>query len=424
MPFRRPVALRHAPSLPIAVLLLAAPVLAVAQFRALALAATIGFAAAAFAHWRVHRALPWPRRGPIALAALALFGWCLLSAAWAIEPVRAADSAARQLILVLLAAMAARAVAEDAPENRRIIGPCLVIGLALGTAIGLFDMVSGHAFRAAVRGLQEAPPTLAFGLKPAASVLVTLGPLALLVAPLSRVWRAAVAAAAVGAAFLLPSESAKLAAVVAVLAWIAAAGLPRLAPRGIAVALAALMLATPLLIVGTLAYAPHIASRLPPSAAHRVVIWDFTVERIAERPLFGWGMEASRAVPGGRDRPEAERFERLGLDSPIRLDWFAATRAQLLPLHPHNGPLQVWLELGAVGAVAAAALALALGLAAASIGAPAVAVFVAAAVVGQLSYGVWQAWWIAAQLLVPVALAGILPPQATRSPAGKVRLRI
>jgi len=43
-------------------------------------------------------------------------------------------------------------------------------------------------------------------------------------------------------------------------------------------------------------------------------------------------------------------------------------RAQRLPLHPHNAPLQIWLELGAVGwllmagLVAAALLAVARGL--------------------------------------------------------------
>ena len=45
------------------------------------------------------------------------------------------------------------------------------------------------------------------------------------------------------------------------------------------------------------------AAGIPPSAAHRLLIWDFVIARIADRPLLGWGMEASRVVPGHRDHP-------------------------------------------------------------------------------------------------------------------------
>ena len=41
---------------------------------------------------------------------------------------------------------------------------------------------------------------------------------------------------------------------------------------------------------------------LPNSFIHRLLIWDFTLNRIAERPLFGWGLDTSRAIPGGVER--------------------------------------------------------------------------------------------------------------------------
>ena len=72
-----------------------------------------------------------------------------------------------------------------------------------------------------------------------------------------------------------------------------------------------------------------------------------------------------------------------------------------MPLHPHNGALQVWLELGAVGALVAALLAMvtASRLAAPSlepvVRAGGLAVLIAAAVELSLSYGMWQSWWIA-----------------------------
>src|SRR3546814_6281029 len=40
---------------------------------------------------------------------------------------------------------------------------------------------------------------------------------------------------------------------------------------------------------------------LPPSAEHRVEIWDLTADRILERPLLGWGLENSRALPGSTE---------------------------------------------------------------------------------------------------------------------------
>ena len=73
------------------------------------------------------------------------------------------------------------------------------------------------------------------------------------------------------------------------------------------------------------------------SAGHRLLIWSFAGDRIAERPLIGWGLDASRAIPGG--------------DDPIR------PGESWMPLHPHNAALQLWLELGVPGAVLFALLA-------------------------------------------------------------------
>ena len=81
------------------------------------------------------------------------------------------------------------------------------------------------------------------------------------------------------------------------------------------------------------------AGGLIPSAAHRLLIWDFVVERIAERPLLGWGMEASRTIPGHAASPPPALLERFGLTGPAVAVWLPV--AQMLPLHPHNGALQL-----------------------------------------------------------------------------------
>ena len=104
---------------------------------------------------------------------------------------------------------------------------------------------------------------------------------------------------------------------------------------------------------------PHIGA----SWAARLEIWRFSAEQMLVEPLFGWGIDGSRAF---------------------------------LPfmLHPHSAPLQLWLALGVVGAVLGAAFWVLLIRRAGQVGGHAVAAASAYFVVGALSFGVWQEWWL------------------------------
>ncbi len=125
------------------------------------------------------------------------------------------------------------------------------------------------------------------------------------------------------------------------------------------------------------------------SIYHRAVIWAFVAERIAEKPVLGWGMHASRDMPGGHSK--------------------VTDMAERIPLHPHNAPLQIWLELGALGALAFAALLA--WLARKTAGPPLrqaamVATLVTSVMVASLSYGIWQGWWFSTLwLLAAMAVA-------------------
>lgn len=392
----------RAPSLPIAVLLLVAPVLAVAQFRALAPAITVTFLLVIVAHFRAHRRLPWPTLGPVAGLGTVLLGWCAVSAAWAPAAGHALQTTGSLAALFGLGLMAARAVAADASANLRRMGSALLIGLAIGVALLLFDQLSGHWFRLAVRGFPRDVPFIGFGLKPALSFFVALLPLALMVPVVPMAARVALVAAGLGVAFLLPADAAALAALAGVGVAVAALALPRLVPRVVALSLAAFVVAAPLIFGAVLTRGPDV-TRLPFSAQHRVLIWDFVGARIAERPLAGWGMESARAIPGGTERFPPETLARFGVTTPGQ---FASTSAQRLPLHPHNAALQVWLELGLVGAVLAAAL---VGVAIVASGPVAVGAAASAAVTAMLSFGAWQPWWIAVLMLVGVVAAGLRP---------------
>ncbi len=73
-----------------------------------------------------------------------------------------------------------------------------------------------------------------------------------------------------------------------------------------------------------------------------------------------------------------------------------------LPLHPHNASLQLWLELGlpgaALGAVLIGGIMIRIGrMATARIDkAASAALVLGIATIGNLGYGAWQSWWLAA----------------------------
>jgi len=88
--------------------------------------------------------------------------------------------------------------------------------------------------------------------------------------------------------------------------------------------------------------------RTSPSAAHRLAIWNAVAESIAERPWLGWGLDGSREL--------SQRQATFDLAASCAGDDVPPRPAQRLPRHPHNAVLQVWLELGLVGAGLAAAI--------------------------------------------------------------------
>jgi len=292
--------------------------------------------------------------------------------------------------------------AAGAAQGVRLI-PWIGFGLVFGLAAAFADWQSGNALRAAVRGLRDVPAALIFGLKPAASLMALLLPMAFAL-PWPWVTRAALLVLGAGVLIALPGETARLATIAGLGAAALSLAAPRLVPRLVG-ALVGLAILTMPLLVGLIPQIP--SASLPPSAVHRLVIWDFAAARIAEKPLAGWGLEASRAMPGGRAQPDAATLDRLNINAPAQRAFLVLPHVEVMPLHPHNGALQLWLELGGIGALIGAALMLALGVAASRSAAPAVGagMLASAAVTGMLSFGLWQAWWVASLLLAMIALA-------------------
>ncbi len=408
------------PAAALGVALAVAPAAAVLQSKALSPVATLGLLAAVLlARLRQGR---WPLPGGPALwLALALFGWGGISAAWAPDPGRALFTAVQLGGFIALGAAGCVAVARDSAVARQGMLLAALGGLAGGLLLAGLDLASGNAIRLAVRGLSERPG-IAVGLKPAASVMALLLPLAAAVPGLPA-WQRAVALLAGGGIIMaLPGEAAKVAVLVAGLVGLVCLALPKWGPRLVGPVAAVLMLGMPALLGPGLGHGIP-AAGLPASSAHRLLIWDFTIQRIRDKPLLGWGMEASRRIPGAGEPASAETLARFGIVPGVPI-YETLAPASRLPLHTHNGPLQVWLELGMVGALLAAMLVFVLGRLAERSARPGVAaaMLASAAVTGLLSFGTWQEWWISAELLGLVALA-CLPRALPSIPGARVARR-
>ena len=79
-----------------------------------------------------------------------------------------------------------------------------------------------------------------------------------------------------------------------------------------------------------------------------------------------------------------------------------------IPLHPHNGILQVWLELGFLGALALVGILLAIINVISKTCRSAIEIAMAYAALSSalmlvsVSYGIWQNWWLAALMFIGI----------------------
>ena len=133
----------------------------------------------------------------------------------------------------------------------------------------------------------------------------------------------------------------------------------------------------------------HMAPSLPESARARVIIWEYTAERVLEQPWLGIGADSTRALRGQREaaeRPEGFIFKRTTA-------W-----------HAHDVFLQTWYELGLVGAIlmalAGAAVALRMSVLPFESQPFATATFAAFVGVAAFAWGMWQTWLVCAVALM------------------------
>lgn len=179
-------------------------------------------------------------------------------------------------------------------------------------------------------------------------------------------------------------------------------------------------------VIGTL-FAPAILNLLPDprtetpsltkysnSTLHRFIIWHTAQDHILEKPLIGSGLNSTRFLYSKQDRviykvtnPETGR------------SW--GVFSEPIPLHPHNAILQVWMELGLLGAVCLTVflvtilnwlrrLPVSRWEAASCFG-----FFTCALAIESISYGAWQGWWISGMWLSSALVVSALSLQGNQA---------
>ena len=155
---------------------------------------------------------------------------------------------------------------------------------------------------------------------------------------------------------------------------------PRRVPALLLSLVIIMIMTSPLLSFIALNYVGENGTELAQSWDHRLRMWAYSWQVIAENPIKGAGFDASRT------------FE----DTFITKDGHEMT---IVSLHPHNAGIQIWLESGFIGALLASTVIAALfrpvkNYVQSQVHGGAVSgVIIAALVISSITYGAWQFWW-------------------------------
>ena len=113
---------------------------------------------------------------------------------------------------------------------------------------------------------------------------------------------------------------------------------------------------------------------------YRLHIWRVVSDRIAERPVFGWGFDASPDLPTAGVEP------------------FKPGK-KIIPSHPHNAALQIMVETGVIGSLLVLALLSLIAYRIDRLTPPArvcaTAMLVTLTGIASTAYGIWQSHWLA-----------------------------
>jgi hypothetical protein len=354
--------------------------------------------------------VPELRPGPVMLCVLAFLGYAAVSALWAPAPVTALGRASLAIVIVVAGFTLSRLLGAAPLSGGLHMAEGLWVGFGVGVLYALVETLSDQAIKIWVYNALGMKPNM---LEPARyftwqagrliavhsddlkrnalSIPLLLWPALMATRPLAHPWRTAVTGLLVGltswVVFAEPGQTTKLAFLAGSLSFILAHSAPRTARAVLTAAWgsACLGVVPAALLLHKLGVQD--ASWLQPSGQQRILIWNEIAHLVLRAPFLGVGANMTYV-----------------LKPPVHDVASALAGAGYAIPHPHNVYLQVWFELGLIGALLFLAVGLCCLTRIAGLKATerpyAFALFAAGATAIASSYNMWQIWLMCLSALV------------------------
>ena len=342
-------------------------------------------------------------RQPVALGLIAFLTLAAISAIWSIEPASSLRTALTLAATFFGGLFLADTVNVLKEEERKKLYLGIVVGGVLALLLIIFEQLTDGFLTRTIQiakgnNISTAKNMLA-GLNSGMSVLAIFAwPWALAVKNRFGTTASVLALLmSIVVIFLSSADTPALAFVVGLLVAVLS-----LVSRKIVLALAAVLTVAGITLaplVPGLLPDPHTEARayssLSNSGVHRLAIWQTVAEHISKDPVLGIGMNGTRFLYGNADRV----VNVFAADDPAKM-W--KNLAEPIPLHAHNGILQIWLELGGIGALLLAGVLLTVmwrirqGFDDVVATALRLGMLFSGMILFSLSFGPWQGWWQAA----------------------------
>ncbi|AWY99955.1 O-antigen ligase [Rhodobiaceae bacterium] len=284
-------------------------------------------------------------------------------------------------------------------QNGGSVDAALLVGYSAGLVLLAFQLATQHGLYGLLNPNNDPLDILHAANRPSVVMVLCFSAAFLAV---RKTWSPAAGWVLGGVLIMLVAMSESQSAGAGMVVWMVVYGVAAIAPN-LAIQLATwggagLILSMPFVFLVLLKIDTERAIEIPAaSVGARLDIWYATSLEVLHSPIWGHGLEASRSIK----------------DWQIDFVYFVGPN---IP-HPHNGPLQIWLDLGAIGAVVAAAIWVYLSRKIRSYSLdqqPAlIAGLVAFLCILSISHGVWQSWWISVVFGVIGITSWIAKPEIT-----------
>lgn len=341
--------------------------------------------------------------------------YCLSTAAWSIDPVESAKASIVLALYSISVPMAIRALSGLSRDHLSTARIVCAAALCAGALFVCFEAVSAQLI---TRTAVSFVPLLRSGgsahFKVEGGWITQIDPfvlkrnsgaLCILAWPVILAWqssrpagplRTSVIAATLALVFAAALLTAHDAAMIAIGASATTFSLARRFDRTARIAVLSAWLVGCALIVPIMQTAYQVGlyrdSALPWTARARIILWGYTANQVASRPLVGIGAAATKEY-SKRHLPIAAR-----------------PADHIYPLstapHAHNIFLQVWFELGALGATLLALIGALILSETAQLNRAerpfALASFVSAVAITSFTWSIWQEWFLALLFAAPI----------------------